>query len=130
MTARSCVSERRTAQSRCLLDGAKRAAAPIDLKFAPQAARQRSRRFLRGRSLGRRVTASARGRSHTLADPGTCRAVSAASLGEPDPPVGCSRCQQSLRSFFAALMPGAAADPCAALRGGLLRLAASGRGAR
>ncbi len=33
----SCESERRTAQSRCLLDGAKRAAAPIDWEFAPQA---------------------------------------------------------------------------------------------
>jgi hypothetical protein len=77
------------------------------------------------RSLVWPVTSSAR-RGSFLARPGTCRAGPAASLGVPEPPVGCSLCHRSFVAF-ASLMPAAAADPCATLQGGLDREAAVGR---
>jgi hypothetical protein len=58
------------------------------------------------------------------ARPGTHRAT---GLAVPYPPVGCSLCHQSLALLFASLMPAAAADPSAALQGGLDREAAVGR---
>ena len=64
------------------------------------------------------VTASARPGSF-LARVGTCRASPAAPLAVPVPPVGCSPCRASTSA--------AAADPCAALQGGLVREAAVGR---